>query len=396
VLNPDIQALLDRVAGDLGAAISLADPDDRLLAYTVHDEPIDEVRREVLMHRRTSSEAFAWFLQWGIRDATSPVRTPPDQGLGIFARWCIPVRFRGRLMGYPWILDTRGIAESELGAAVEAVEHISGLLFRQELSRRVDNDLVRLLVIPSQDNENAADEARALGSYAHNGPIAVVAAGSIDGNELSPSGLGDLTLAVQRAAGQSTPEALCGVISGLGVLLAPLRKRTDLGPARNLAERVCQLAGRLNNRLTVVAGVGGAAELERASRSYAEARRALRMTRAMPHFRPIASWDDLGVFRALALVPAGEAESGVIDSRVQALLADPALAATAETFLDLAGDVQKTAARLFVHRTTLYQRLDRISEVYRLDLRRSGDHRLVTHLGLKLAHLTASNRPPGP
>jgi len=51
--------------------------------------------------------------------------------------------------------------------------------------------------------------------------------------------------------------------------------------------------------------------------------------------------------------------------------------ATAETFLDLAGDVQATAARLFVHRTTLYQRLDRIDQLYKLDLRRSGDHRLI-------------------
>ena len=50
--------------------------------------------------------------------------------------------------------------------------------------------------------------------------------------------------------------------------------------------------------------------------------------------------------------------------------------ATAETFLDLAGDVQATA-RLFVHRTTLYQRLDRIDQLYKLDLRRSGDHRLI-------------------
>ncbi len=51
--------------------------------------------------------------------------------------------------------------------------------------------------------------------------------------------------------------------------------------------------------------------------------------------------------------------------------------ATAETFLDLAGDVQAPAARLFVHRTTLYQRLDRIDQLYKLDLRRSGDHRLI-------------------
>src|SRR5581483_4518157 len=119
----------------------------------------------------------------------------------------------------------------------------------------------------------------------------------------------------------------------------------------------------------------------------AEARRALKMMRAMPDLGPIAAWDDLGVFRALALVPPDEARSSVIDHRVRELLGDQGLAATAELFLDLAGDVQETSARLFVHRTTLYQRLGRIAALYGLDLRRSGDHRLITHLGLKLARV---------
>jgi DNA-binding PucR family transcriptional regulator len=72
---------------------------------------------------------------------------------------------------------------------------------------------------------------------------------------------------------------------------------------------------------------------------------------------------------------------------VRALLGDPELRATAEAFLDLAGDVKATAAVLHVHRATLYQRLARIATAYGLDLRRSGDHRLITHLGLKLARL---------
>jgi DNA-binding PucR family transcriptional regulator len=106
--------------------------------------------------------------------------------------------------------------------------------------------------------------------------------------------------------------------------------------------------------------------------------------RAMPDLGPIARWDDLGVFRALALLPTDELENGVLDLRVRKLLTDETLAATAATFLDLAGNVQETAARLYVHRTTLYQRLDRISALYKLDLRGNGDHRLITHLGFKL------------
>ena len=110
----------------------------------------------------------------------------------------------------------------------------------------------------------------------------------------------------------------------------------------------------------------------------------------MPDFRPLVTWNDLGVFRTLSLVPQEEAVDGAVDARVRALLSDESLATTAEVFLNLAGDVQATAAELFVHRTTLYQRLDRITALYKLDLRRNGDHRLITHLGLKLARLAGA------
>ena len=63
------------------------------------------------------------------------------------------------------------------------------------------------------------------------------------------------------------------------------------------------------------------------------------------------------------------------------------LAITAEEFLDRAGDAQATAEHLIIHRSTLYQRLNRIEHLCDLDLHRSGEDRLVTHLGLRLLRL---------
>jgi DNA-binding PucR family transcriptional regulator len=55
---------------------------------------------------------------------------------------------------------------------------------------------------------------------------------------------------------------------------------------------------------------------------------------------------------------------------------------TLETYLDLAGDVQRTAARLNLHRSSLYYRLDRIAGLLASDLS-SGFVRLELHLALK-------------
>jgi DNA-binding PucR family transcriptional regulator len=71
------------------------------------------------------------------------------------------------------------------------------------------------------------------------------------------------------------------------------------------------------------------------------------------------------------------------------LLADPAapvLLPTLSTFLDCAGEAQRTAARLRVHRTTLYYRLSRIEQISGLNLR-DGRDRLLAHLALRLHHL---------
>jgi len=78
----------------------------------------------------------------------------------------------------------------------------------------------------------------------------------------------------------------------------------------------------------------------------------------------------------------------LLPSGVARLLADPAapvLLPTLSTFLDCAGEAQRTAAQLRVHRTTLYYRLSRIEQISGLSLR-DGRDRLLAHLALRLHH----------
>jgi DNA-binding PucR family transcriptional regulator len=92
------------------------------------------------------------------------------------------------------------------------------------------------------------------------------------------------------------------------------------------------------------------------------------------------------------LVTVPPTNSEVIDSRVRVLHQHVELARTAEEYLDRAGDAQATAEKLIIHRSTLYQRLSRIEQLCDLDLQRSGDDRLATHLGLRLLRLLT--KPP--
>jgi PucR C-terminal helix-turn-helix domain len=61
--------------------------------------------------------------------------------------------------------------------------------------------------------------------------------------------------------------------------------------------------------------------------------------------------------------------------------------ATIRAYLDCGANVQQAAALLRIHRTTLYWRLARVTDLLAADLSR-GDDRLKLHLALKLAELT--------
>jgi len=152
--------------------------------------------------------------------------------------------------------------------------------------------------------------------------------------------------------------------------------------AQALRYRLRKVAG-----ARVVAAVGDPQpRLRDAHRSYRQARLAARVAAVAP-VGDIARWRWLGVFRALAQLPADAAESA-LDPRVAALFAagDETLVRTLETYLDLGGDVQATAARLHLHRATLYNRLDKAGRRFGIDLR-DGNDRLAVHLGFKLARL---------
>jgi hypothetical protein len=64
----------------------LEDHEQRLVVYSAQDGPIDEVRRDSILMRETRPEVKRWFGQFGIAQASSPLRIPSHPELGILGR----------------------------------------------------------------------------------------------------------------------------------------------------------------------------------------------------------------------------------------------------------------------------------------------------------------------
>jgi len=376
----DYQELVDEISALLNAPATLENRDFGLVAFGAHDSDddtaMDPVRTRSILTRRSTPAVRAWFEGFGITRATGPVRIPAAPEAGVFRdRVCLPVRHRGVVLGYVWLLDADpGPTDGQLAAAMDVAARIGALLADEE---RAGTDLSRefgavLVAVSGWQRDMAVSALReALGADA-DGLHVLVCVTPWEGE--APS-----ARTVPSAAALATVAG-----PGARTLAALVRMRSPeaLDPATTAAERLRSVAGP-----TATAGLAAARRgLAELADAWQEALSAARAASAESRFGPVTDWSAIGPYRLLAALP--RTQGTAPDQAVRTLLA-PAhaeLARTAEVFLDRAGQASRTASELGIHRQTLYYRLARVQQLTGLDLN-DGEDRLLLHMALKAARL---------
>ncbi|MEU9084068.1 helix-turn-helix domain-containing protein [Streptomyces sp. NPDC048357] len=445
-MKGDYQDLVDEISALLGAPATLENRDFRLIAFGAHDSDddlaMDPVRTRSILTRQSTAAVRSWFEGFGIARATGPVRIPAAPDAGVFrGRICLPVRFRGIVQGYVWLLDqepgTPGPDPAALAAAMEVAQRIGVLLAEEakagaDLSREFQAVLtagrgwqqdmavaaLRAALGPGGDGLHAAV---CVAPWSGEAPASVPGAAAVclvprrGGGGDEPGAAGDLALAVllrlrstdaltpaltavarllpraaepARTAGAGTAGAAgaaaaaggTGAASGAG---APAKAAAGSTAAAKAKARATPAAAPARRMTAGVADpVRGLAELPAA---WEQAVAAARAAVAQPRLGPVAQWSAIGPYRLLATLAADPVD----DPAARALLtpAHRELARTAEVFLDCAGQAGRAAAALGIHRQTLYYRLARVEQLTGLDLD-EGEDRLLLHMALKAARLT--------
>ncbi|CAL9413966.1 PucR family transcriptional regulator [Streptomyces sp. enrichment culture] len=389
----DYQELVDEISELLGAPATLESRDFELIAFGVYDSEgdldpsaLDPVRTRSILTRRSTAAVRAWFEGFGITRATGPVRIPRTPEAGVHrGRICLPVRHRGAVLGYVWLLeDDPGPSDRQLDAAMRVTARI-GALLADEAQHGADlTRELRAVLTAERDwqHDMAVAELRtALGPRA-DGPHTLVCVAPW------PSAAAEDAPSVRTVPGAT---ALCTLPRGTGDLalavLLRLRATDALTPAATAAGRLLERAREAGpgGRGTAAAGIAGPRTgLAELGTAWREASAAARAALAEPRLGPVARWDAIGPYRLLTALPARAAHDPVAGR-----LLSPAhreLARTAETYLDLAGQAGRTAAELGIHRQTLYYRLSRVEHLTGLDLD-DGEDRLLLHMVLKSARL---------
>lgn len=133
----DYQELVDEISELLGVPATLENRDFELIAFGAYDSEgdldpsaLDPVRTRSILTRRSTAAVRTWFEGFGITRATGPVRIPPTPEAGVYrGRICLPVRHRGVVLGYVWLLESDpGPTDRQLDAAMRVTSRIGALL----------------------------------------------------------------------------------------------------------------------------------------------------------------------------------------------------------------------------------------------------------------------------
>ncbi|MFF9818173.1 PucR family transcriptional regulator [Streptomyces sp. NPDC014006] len=392
----DYQELVDEISELLGAPATLENRDFELIAFGAYDDDgdldptvLDPVRTRSILTRRSTAAVRAWFEGFGITRASGPVRIPPTPEAGVYrGRICLPVRHRGIVLGYVWLLDGEpGPSDAQLAAAMEVTARI-GALLADEAQHGADltRELRAVLAAePGWQRDAAVAELRTALGVRADGPHTVVCVApwpSADPAE-APS--------VRTLPGAT---ALCTVPWGATehclAVLVRLRSTQTVTPAVSVATRLRERAGAGvgatgSGAAGSVAGIAAARTgLAELGTAWQEASASARAALADRRFSPVAEWSGIGPYRLLTSLPPAAAADPVVAPLLTA--AHRELARTAEVFLDCAGQAGRTAALLGIHRQTLYYRLSRVEQLTGLDLD-DGEDRLLLHMALKAARL---------
>ncbi|MEV0389343.1 helix-turn-helix domain-containing protein [Nonomuraea sp. NPDC050643] len=404
----ELQRLIDGLGRRLQRNISVDDWRLHQLAFSSHEYgAVDRLREQSILKRDVPNGAADWTFGAGAKTAQGPFRPPVAPEIGAtMQRLCVPIRHEGVLLGFVWVLEGDDpLTDQEVEAVLAALDTIAIVIQRDQLTHELHKSrargLLRDLVAPddARAREHAAAELIDADLFVASEPVIAVVVTLHPGEPALLDGERNVLEGwLERIGARLLDRRHVSLIRrDHGLMLLSEKDPLISGPAKlSLLEELLANLGRDLSGIDPAAGVGEPVrDLRDFYRSYQQAESAARVSRLGDEFGRVTPFDRLGVYGLLSHIPPEELTVHALPPGLRRLLEAGAkgeqLADTLEAFLEHAGDVQAAAEKLFIHRTTLYYRLQRIEEYTGAQLA-LGEDRLALHLGLKIARLIGLRR----
>lgn len=398
----DLFALANAIAAMVGGAVAIEDPRGRVYAYsTLEDQPIDDVRRSVILGRQIVDTPGNRELYRRVFETEGVVHSLDLDDLPYQPRLAIAVRAGGDVLGSIWVLWNRKRPSVEIQEAMAEASRITALHIIHargslDIERRVRGDVVRSLL----DGRGSVASSATRLALDPEGKYAVLAfelcVSDQAQEDLHRERLVDfIALYCEAYRRRAACAAVGRIVYALLPVTGPRSEERLLATARQILD---QAETRLRTQLRVAVGsaVTSLHDLPRARR---EVDRILRVLATDGKGRTIASLDDVGSQTVLLAIRELTAEQPeMIEGRLGEVIAYDAEHATSyvqtlRAYFDGFGDIAKAASLAGVHPNTLRYRLRRLGTLFKLDLD-DPDERLVAGLQLRLLVPTGRDDQP--
>jgi hypothetical protein len=398
----DLFALANAVAAVVGGATTIEDPNNRVLAYSNLEHPIDTARQQTILGRQVPTE---WIQRlhdsgvfrrlWQTDDVVRIADFVGDQ-VEYLPRIAVAVRAGGELLGSLWVIEGRQPLDAEAERILHDASRIAALhLLRHRTATDVDRHQRARALLTVLDGGDDGGLAEGVLGLDGDRPMTVVAfevGGQADVSGAIAAGrVADLAAVYCESYRR---EAYCAATGARVYALVVVDATNDTRSGETLASAIVDRVGKAL-RLEVTAGVGSTVTgLDAVAASRREADEVLDVIagdssrRTATIDRRVATIDSVRpqVFlRRLHEVAARTPD--LLVGRVIALAEQDAAKGTAwvqtlRAYFDAYGDMASAAAAVNVHPNTFRYRLRRITEVFGLDLS-DPDTRLVAELQLR-------------
>ncbi len=387
MFEQQLQVTAEQLADALQRAVIIDDAALRPVAVSAQTGLVDAGRVEAVLQRRTSARHRRVLTEQGIFKAREPLRVRAPEP-GSLPRLCLPLVHSDQLLGFLWLIDEPPLTEAQIHRAEAAAAQASRLLQQRAARQAAEFGTFaaladRLLQPDEQDRAAAARELTGEAALTGSPPYALALVRYLAG--VSAAGRDDLL----RVAGDLRRRAAPGSF----VLATPGQHELVAITTHDAAGLLRDVVRTLPGPQLVTGTAGAAMTLEAVHAELGNARYAAEVAAAVQAFGRAADWDDLGSYAVFQYLPRDPAAPERICRGITALLTERTgrYEATIRAYLECGANAQQAAALLHIHRTTLYWRLARVTELLTVDLSR-GEDRLKVHLALKLADLTRPGR----
>ena len=419
-----INAMADALAERIGNSVAVADQLMHLVSTSPRGEHGDRLRREAIRRGGTGREVLddptLGPLYRQVAEGRRARLWPAYPGQGMDLRRLMAPILAGRdVLGFVTVIEDSRALQKDDAVVLEHAALILALEFLQqravlEVEMRLRADFLRDLFAENYASRDAIGlRASLLGIALFRSWDLLVIEPDETATVLADTGSHDLTAAwtrlldVVRRTARAISSGSVIVAQGEGVVVLRPAANGDAGRgnADHLADAIRDHVRRLFRTTggTVSVGIGGRCDgIADFGQRYAEARRALRVSRSLGLKDRTQSLESLGVY-AILYQQGNEQALLTFALRVLEPLLEydrrrrTALVQTLDAYLVERGGLRRTAARLHLHPNTLRGRITRIKETAQLDL---DDAKVLLNLQLALeiyrlhVDATGSGAPP--